>query len=95
MSSGGARVVNIASGPLYGVIHYDVYIGRPSIWGNPFRIGVDGDRTEVLSKYRAWISSNNRLLPQLPDLREKILGCYCSPLPCHGDILIELLEGKT
>ena len=66
---------------------YDVYIGRPSKWGNPFEIGKDGDRMEVLRKYRMWISTQ-----QLPfeELKGKVLGCWCAPLPCHGDILMEL-----
>jgi len=33
---------------------YDVYVGRPGPWGNPFRIGVDGYRQEVIEKYEAW-----------------------------------------
>lgn len=66
---------------------YDVYIGRPSKWGNPFRIGVDGTREDVIQKYREWI--RNQPLP-FDELRGKTLGCYCHPLPCHGDILMEL-----
>ena len=30
----------------------DVYIGRPSIWGNPFVIGKDGSRNQVINKYK-------------------------------------------
>jgi hypothetical protein len=32
-----------------------VYVGRPGKWGNPFVIGRDGSRDEVIAKYRAWI----------------------------------------
>lgn len=70
---------------------YDVYIGRPSKWGNPFAIGKDGTREEVIEKYREWLMKNwvDAFL-DVAELRGKILGCWCAPLPCHGDILAEL-----
>jgi hypothetical protein len=71
---------------------YDVYIGRPSIWGNPFIIGRDGTREEVIEKYRDYVLNSPDLLSRLPTLHGKILGCFCAPLPCHGDVLLELLE---
>lgn len=74
--------------------NYDIYIGRPSKWGNPFIIGRDGSRKEVLEKYRQHILSNKKLLDSLYELEGKILGCWCKPLPCHGDILIELLNSR-
>jgi len=67
-----------------------VYIGKTSKWGNPFQVGWDGSLEEVIEKYRAWIQTQPELLAQLPLLRGKVLGCYCAPRPCHGDILIEL-----
>jgi hypothetical protein len=69
---------------------YDVYIGRPSKWGNPFEIGKDGTRTEVIEKFRNYITSSPELLRQLPELEGKTLGCWCKPSPCHGDVLVEL-----
>jgi hypothetical protein len=72
---------------------FDVYIGRGSKWGNPFIIGTDGDREEVIKKYKEYILKNEAL-KDIEELRDKVLGCYCHPLPCHGDVLIELLEGK-
>jgi hypothetical protein len=42
--------------------NYDVYIGRGSKWGNPFVIGKDGDRDEVIAKYREWIKTQPQLL---------------------------------
>ncbi len=75
--------------------HYDIYIGRPSKWGNPFVIGKDGTREEVIAKYREYILNNEELKSSLPELKGKILGCWCSPKPCHGDVLIELLDGLT
>lgn len=71
---------------------YDVYIGRPSIWGNPFEIGKDGSRLEVIEKYRKWVQTQPQLLSRLHELKEKVLGCWCAPKPCHGDVLKELME---
>lgn len=71
---------------------YDIYIGRPSKWGNPFVIGEHGTRTKVIKMYREWIKNQSELLKELPSLKGKILGCWCKPLPCHGDILLELLN---
>jgi len=56
---------------------YDVYIGRAvprsglkaSVWGNPFVIGKDGTREEVIVKYRAWLLANPELLAKLPELK--------------------------
>jgi len=74
--------------------HYDVYIGRPSKWGNPFLIGKDGTREEVIEKYRKWIVNQPYLMNSLHELKGKILGCWCKPESCHGDVLIELLENR-
>ncbi len=71
---------------------YDIYIGRPGPWGNPFTIGPDGTREEVIAKYAAWLRTQPRLLALLPTLRGKRLGCWCAPQPCHGDILAELAD---
>lgn len=79
-----------------------VYVGRPSKWGNPFTIGRDGTRKEVIEKYKRYIE--NELLYQdtyamsnspkdildIAELKGKCLVCWCAPLPCHADILLEL-----
>jgi Domain of unknown function (DUF4326) len=54
-----------------------VYVGRPSKWGNPFVIGRDGSRDEVIEKYRAWIVRQPKLMAALPELRGKDLVCWC------------------
>lgn len=72
---------------------YDVYIGRPGKWGNPFTIGKDGTREEVMDKYRQWIPTQPHLMNALSSLEGRILGCWCAPNACHGDILKELAEG--
>jgi len=71
---------------------YDVYIGRPSIWGNPFTIGRDGDREEVVEKYRQWVLQQPQLMARLPELQGKRLGCWCTPQLCHGEVLAELAD---
>ena len=67
-----------------------VYVGRPTKWGNPFVIGRDGDRAEVIRRYRLWIGT------QRLDARElagKDLVCWCAPEPCHADVLLEMANG--
>jgi len=69
---------------------HDIYIGRPSRFGNPFVIGRDGTREEVIAKYEAWLRTQPELMAALPALRGKVLGCWCSPQACHGDVLARL-----
>ena len=71
---------------------YDVYIGRPSKWGNPFTIGIHGTREEVITKYETYIRANPNLMTSLHELKGKTLGCWCKPKACHGDILIKLIQ---
>lgn len=73
---------------------YDVYVGRPSKWGNPFTIGRDGDRVEVIAKYREWVLGQSKLLEDLHELRGKTLACWCAPQACHADILTELANAN-
>lgn len=69
---------------------FDVYIGRPSKWGNPFIIGQDGSRDEVIKKYELWIKKQPHLMSSISELKGKVLGCWCFPQPCHGDVLERL-----
>ena len=70
---------------------YDVYIGRPGPWGNPFSIGTDGNRDEVLDKFRNWLECQPALVAKVKaELRGKKLGCWCKPRACHGEILAEI-----
>ena len=69
---------------------YDVYIGRPSKWGNPIRLEREADRERVLVDYRKWLMQQPDLLNSLHELKGKILGCWCAPRLCHGDVLAEL-----
>jgi hypothetical protein len=72
--------------------HYDIDITRRGIWGNPYIIGRDGTRAEVIEKYRQSIIGVPELMAQLGELKGKRLGCVCKPLACHGDVLVQLLE---
>ena len=72
---------------------FDVYIGRPSKWGNPFVIGRDGTRDKVIEKYEAYLRATPHLMAALPELRGKVLGCWCVPHRCHGDVLARLADG--
>ncbi|KIU53956.1 MULTISPECIES: DUF4326 domain-containing protein [Nitrobacteraceae] len=71
-----------------------VYIGHPSTWGNPFVIGRDGSRAEVIAKYRAWIVAQPALVKALDELRGRDLVCWCAPLACHGDVLVDLANRR-
>ncbi|MEU6721661.1 DUF4326 domain-containing protein [Nonomuraea sp. NPDC046802] len=75
--------------------HYDVYIGRPSKWGNPFVIGRDGNREQVIARYEQWLTEQPQLLAALHELTGKILGCWCAPRPCHGDVLARLANQNS
>lgn len=81
---------------------YDVYIGRGSQWGNPFTHITDrptqaaevvGSREEAIARYMDYLAEQPDLLAQIPSLRGKRLGCWCSPKACHGDLLAQLAEG--
>ena len=85
-----------------------VYIGRKmgnlkgSVLANPFKIGVDGTRAEVLAKYRKWlwteIKKDGAVFTELVRLEriarkdELVLLCWCAPEPCHGEIIKRYLE---
>jgi len=78
---------------------YDVYIGRPSKWGNPFSCKEDTlakykvkNREESIKKYEEWILNQPELLKDLHELKDKTLGCWCKPKACHGDVLKKLVR---
>lgn len=76
------------------VLTHGKFIGRPSKWGNPFYIGTDGTREEVVEKYEEWIRGKPDLMEALDELEGRTLVCYCAPKPCHGDVLLKLLEER-
>lgn len=82
--------------------NYDIYIGRPSKWGNPFTHKKDSktlakyivnNRKDAIDLYKEWIINGDGkyLLKDLNELKGKILGCWCKPKSCHGDVLTELV----
>ena len=88
----------------------NIYIGRAGVviidgkrfpkaaspFSNPFKVGKDGTKEEVLDKYRKYIEDkiekSPTLFAELQNLKGKNLGCWCAHQPCHGDILLELIE---
>lgn len=84
---------------------YDVYIGRPSKWGNPFTHKNDGktlakyvvgSRKEAIEAFEEYITNGEgkHLLEDLHELKDKTLGCWCKPKSCHGDVLVKLINEK-
>lgn len=88
----------------------NVYVGRAGVvfvkkerfpktaspFCNPFKVGKDGTREEVIAKFRAYmearLNGDPTLVEQLLELEGKRLGCWCKPEACHGDVLLELIE---
>jgi hypothetical protein len=70
---------------------FDVYIGRPSKWGNPWRVGMHGTRAQVIAKYEDAVRRQPGLVASIKkELRGKVLGCWCAPEDCHGDVLARI-----
>ena len=82
-----AKVYNKYANPPPGA----VYIGRGSPWGNPFRIGFDGDRETVIERFRCEVLPTLDVTP----LIGKSLVCFCAPKPCHGDLLLKAAALKS
>jgi uncharacterized protein DUF4326 len=71
------------------------YVGRPTKWGNPFIIGRDGTRIEVVEKFRSYLNGRGQeLLSEIGELRGKDLVCWCAPEACHADVLLEIANEK-
>lgn len=74
-----------------------VRIDRRGKWGNPWKIGPGWTREQVIHAYRRWVTGNDQgdsLEPMIRrELRGKVLGCWCAPRPCHGDVLAEIADG--
>ena len=73
-----------------------VDIMRPGCWGNPFVEGQDGNRDQVIQKYKAYLNGKPSLQKRIDDgeLTGKVLICCCAPEPCHGDVLIQEIEAS-
>jgi len=75
---------------------YDYRIDRKTEFGNPYKIGLDGTRQDCIDQYRRMFLYRVRFNPQfrrkILAMKGKRLGCWCKPLPCHGDVIVEFLE---
>lgn len=88
---------------------FDYYVGRnprhhgvplaktlDPRWANPYEIGKDGSREEVVKKYevyiRALLANNDALLNELNKMKGKRLACWCAPLLCHISVIIKLIK---
>jgi len=77
---------------------FDVYVGRPTIWGNPFSEKDNtlaefkvSTREEAIQKFEEWIQTQPDLIQRVKqDLKDKVLGCWCHPKACHADILARI-----
>lgn len=68
-----------------------VQIGIPSEYGNPFVIGRDGSRKQVIEQYKFWVLNQPKLIRKIrSELKGKSVVCFCSPKACHGDIIIKI-----
>ena len=93
------RVVNMRKKKDGTFERFDVKIDRSSKWGNPFshlpntkaRWKV-ATREEAIQRHREWFVTQPELMAQLEELRGKVLGCWCKPKDCHGDLYVELLH---
>ena len=79
---------------------FDVYIGRPSPWGNPFshREGTlacfrVATREDAVAKFREWFLAQPELVARARrELKGKVLGCWCKPAACHGDVIAQIVD---
>lgn len=71
---------------------FDVYVGRPSPWGNPFTVAQHG-RGTAIQQFERWVRQpeqkelRNRARRELPGM---VLGCWCAPRPCHAATWIQI-----
>lgn len=77
---------------------YDRYVGRPTVFGNPYshkegttaRFKV-ATREEAIAKFEEWVLTKPGLIRLIKqELKAKILGCWCAPLPCHAEVLARI-----
>jgi hypothetical protein len=80
-----------------------IYIGRPTIFGNPFYMKSEAMRDEVVDKHRRHLREQyamhksvfneiNALVDRVRAGEHLALQCYCAPRRCHGDNIKELIE---
>lgn len=92
------KVINIKSGQ-----SYDIYCGRAGkgqdgYFGNPFKLPPNELRGTTLFSYKQYFLKRLEIDPifkqRVLELKDKTLGCFCKPHPCHVDIIIEWLNNQ-
>lgn len=92
------RVINIKKEKEFSAVKSNTryeYIGRGGYWGNPYAMHIDGDREEVIRKFKYDFDYNkfpNITKDKVYELAGKRLGCFCKPAPCHGDVIADFLN---
>ena len=75
-----------------------VFVGRPSRYGNPWKVGKHGTRAEVIAYFRTWWLSpiNQPVRAQaLVELKGKVLLCFCAPAACHAQVIADWLNEQV
>lgn len=77
---------------------FEIYVGRPSIWGNPFSHKPSAHakfrvktRDEAIERFEEWLLTQPALVERVKrELRGRILGCHCAPERCHAEVLARI-----
>lgn len=80
-----------------------IYVGRPSVLGNPFPMRGEEDRDHVVAQYRQWLDAQRRansaawrevkrLAALSAEGKALALQCYCAPRKCHADVIKSAIE---
>jgi len=80
----------------------DVYVGRPTKWGNPFSHQnnttaefIVATREDAILEFEKWFKRQPELVEAAKkELRGKTLGCYCAPKSCHADVLLAAIANS-
>lgn len=72
-----------------------VRIDRTTQWGNPFILPADGERLILIENYQWYLEHKPSLLAKLETLKGKVLGCWCYPEMCHGEVLEEYADDRA
>jgi len=89
------KLVNIRRYGREGVTKID----RSTIFGNPFVLKKDGGeytREESVEEYEKWfydkIETDEKFKKSVEDLQGEVMGCWCKPKECHGDVILNYIN---
>ena len=88
------EVVSKRSGSKYVYQEGDVLIDRTTDYGNPFHLYSESRRVSVIERFREYVVKHPETIERLRKENPVRLVCWCKPLPCHGDVLAELLNDQ-